>query len=267
MDSKELIGGGTEEPAVFTAADFIRHRLGNTTGNQSRLPRYCLLGFEGSHYQRLKRKFPSCSTLCIRPGHPYLLFRYEGIPMSFIDCGIGAPAAGMVLEETYELGAETCLFTGTCGALMEGIFHHDLILPLRAVRDEGTSFHYEPPSRFSLPDEELTATLRDSLIGSGLRFRESAVWTTDAPYRETAAKILRLRTDGCAAVDMETAALFSVAKSRGGRISGLLTARDSLAGGEWRPSLPRRTEGSLSMDAVLDAGLRALRIWHERQNK
>ncbi len=244
---------------------FIRHRLGRTSDAVNRLPRYCLMGFETAHYQRLKRKFPSCSTLSIRPGHPYLLFQFEGVPMAYIDCGIGAPVSAMVLEETFELGAEVCLFTGSCGALTDGILRNDLILPLRAVRDEGTSFHYEPPSRFSLPDLELFAALRDSLTARGLRFRETSVWTTDAPYRETAGKIRRLLAEGCEAVDMESAALFSVAKSRGCRIAGLLTARDSLTGGEWRPSLPRGPEASLSPDAVLEAGLRALRTWHQRR--
>ncbi|MDM7924739.1 MAG: nucleoside phosphorylase [bacterium] len=265
MESIELLRGSHEEPAVFTAASFIRHRLGKTPDRVSSLPRYCLMGFEPAHYQRLKRRFPSCSTLSIRPGRPYLLFQFEGVPMAYIDCGIGAPASAMVLEETIELGAETCLFTGTCGALLEGIFHHDLIVPTAAVRDEGTSFHYEPPSRFSLPDPELRDALRDSLSERDLHFRESPVWTTDAPYRETAGRIRRLLADGCEAVDMESAALFSVAKSRGRRIAGLLTAVDSLAGGEWRASLPRRPEAGLSMDAVLEAGLRALRMWHHRR--
>lgn len=265
MEPIELLRGSHKEPAVFTAADFIRHRLGRKPDPVSPLPRYCLMGFEPGHYQRLKRKFPSCSTLSVRPGRPYLLFRFKGVPMAYIDCGIGAPASAMVLEETLELGAEACLFTGTCGALADGLYHHELIVPTAALRDEGTSFHYEPPSRFSLPDTELCSALRDSLSERGLRFRAASVWTTDAPYRETGGKIRRLLADGCEAVDMESAALFSVAKSRGRRIAGLLIARDSLAGGEWRASLPRRPEAGLSMDAVLEAGLRALRMWHHRR--
>ncbi|MBN2201525.1 nucleoside phosphorylase [bacterium] len=267
LPSIELLHGSHDEPAVFTAAGFIRHRLGSTPGPAGRLPRYCLMGFEAAHYQRLRRRFPSCSTLSLRPGNPYLLFAFEGVPMAYIDCGVGAPASAMVLEETCELGAEVCLFTGSCGGLSDGILHRDLILPLRAVRDEGTSFHYEPPSRYSLPDAELCDTLRDSLSVRGLRFRETSVWTTDAPYRETAGKIRRLLADGCEAVDMESAALFAVAKFRGCRIAGLLSARDSLAGGAWRPSLPRRPESGLSMDAVLEAGLRALRAWHHRRSE
>ncbi len=267
MESIELLHGSHEEPAVFTAASFIRQRLGRTAGDVHRLPRYCLLGFEPGHYQRLKRRFPSCSTLTIRPGRPYLLFGFEGVPMAFIDCGIGAPLSAMILEETCELGAEVCLFTGSCGGLTDGILRHDIILPLRAVRDEGTSFHYAPPSRFSLPDPELHDAVRESLSERGLLFRETSVWTTDAPYRETAGKIRRLLADGCEAVDMESAALFSVAKSIGCRIAGMLTARDSLAGGEWRPSLRRRPESNLPADAVLEAGLRALRMWHQQHSQ
>jgi purine-nucleoside phosphorylase len=263
----ELTLDETGNPSVFSAGHFLRSRLSGTRNLGTPFPRYCLLGFDDSHYQRLKRRYPVHDTLTVRPGRPYLLFSVDGLPMAFVNCGVGAPAAVLVLEETVALGARACLFTGTCGALQEDMVHRELVLPTRAVRDEGTSFHYAPPSRYSSPHPELAAALRDTLRDSGFRFREAALWTTDAPYRETAEKIARLRSEGCAAVDMEGAALFSAGRFRNTPVAGLLAAQDSLATGGWRAGLSRRPDGTPSAGDILDLAMRTFLCWHDRQER
>jgi uridine phosphorylase len=264
-DTIELTRDGTENPSIFSAGHFLRNRLTETRNRENPFPRYCLLGFDDSHYQRLKRRYPVHDTLAVRPGRPYLFLTVDGIPVAFVSCGVGAPAAVLVLEETVALGARACIFTGTCGALQEDMVHRELVLPTRAVRDEGTSFHYAPPARYSHPHPELAAALRDTLKDSGFRFREAPLWTTDAPYRETAEKIARLRSEGCAAVDMEGAALFSAGRFRNTPVAGLLTAHDSLASGEWRAGLPRPPGGVPSTDDILDLAMRTFLCWHGRQ--
>ena len=103
-----------------------------------------------------------------------------------------------------------------------------------AVRDEGTSFHYIPPSRVIDADPDLVASIETTLADAGVPFVTGRTWTTDAPYREARTRVTRrVERDGCITVEMEASALLAVAKYRGVRLVSLLYAGDSLAGDVW----------------------------------
>jgi uridine phosphorylase len=89
------------------------------------------------------------------------------------------------------------------------------ILIERALRDEGTSYHYLPASAYAEADPVLIATVTEALTGAGEPVERGATWTTDAPYRETAAAIKAAREQGILAVEMEAAALYAFAQARG----------------------------------------------------
>jgi uridine phosphorylase len=84
----------------------------------------------------------------------------------------------------------------------------------RALRDEGTSYHYLPPAEFSEADPGLVESAMHGLSGLGLPIYRGAAWTTDAPFRETDAAIARSRQLGILAVEMEAAALYAFARAR-----------------------------------------------------
>jgi hypothetical protein len=85
------------------------------------------------------------------------------------------------------------------------------ILVERALRDEGTSYHYLPASTYAEADPELVAVAANCFARAGLAIRIGATWTTDAPFRETAETIAARRRDGILAVEMEAAALYAFA--------------------------------------------------------
>jgi uridine phosphorylase len=85
----------------------------------------------------------------------------------------------------------------------------------RALRDEGTSYHYLPPSDYSDADAGLTALARDALAAAGISVQVGATWTTDAPFRETQEAIDAALRAGILAVEMEAAALYAFARARG----------------------------------------------------
>jgi hypothetical protein len=85
----------------------------------------------------------------------------------------------------------------------------------RALRDEGTSYHYAAPAEFADADPKLVATAANALKQAGLRILVGPSWTTDAPFRETAEAIESARAKGVLAVEMEAAALYTFAQARG----------------------------------------------------
>jgi uridine phosphorylase len=84
----------------------------------------------------------------------------------------------------------------------------------RALRDEGTSYHYLPPAHFASADPALIVAAMTALKQRQLRAYRGAAWTTDAPFRETVGAIERCRTLGILAVEMEAAALYAFAQAR-----------------------------------------------------
>jgi uridine phosphorylase len=262
MKTLELLNCVPSEPSVFTAKSFIQARNQKTGTPELQFPKYCILGFFPALIQLCRRKYSAVSFDPVHRGHPYQVFRHRGLSMAFIHPGIGSPIASAVLDETFALGAETCIFIGSAGTLIEDFQRGDIFLPIRAVRDEGTSFHYNAPSRHAFPDPDLTDAVRSTLSMKKIRFREGTTWTTDGVYREIPSKISRLREEGCLAVDMEASALFSVAGHYGRRIAGIFLIWDSISGAAWRP-LPPASGARLGTPAgLLEAAMDALHRFH-----
>lgn len=158
---------------------------------------------------------------------------YEGRRLAFFHPGVGAPAAAGKLEEVISLGGRIFVAAGGCGVLDSSLTVGHLILPTSAVRDEGTSYHYLPPGREAAASPRVLAALEAVLIRGATPYVVGKTWTTDAPYRETPAKVARRRQEGCLAVEMEAAAFFAVAAFRGVEFGQLLYAGDDLGGEAW----------------------------------
>ena len=108
-----------------------------------------------------------------------------------------------------------------------------VVVPDSAVRDEGTSYHYLPPSREVAPSPAAVAAIITTLQRHNVPYVVGKTWTTDAFYRETAARVARRRAEGCLTVEMEAATLFAVGRFRGVSVGQLLYSGDDLSGAEW----------------------------------
>ncbi|MGI6068824.1 MAG: nucleoside phosphorylase [Blautia sp.] len=166
---------------------------------------------------------------------PVYQITYEGVKMAFYLSPVGAPACVCALEEIIAMGAEKFIFFGSCGILDDTRTHGRLIIPTAAVRDEGTSYHYLPPSQEILPDPQSTAVLEQCFKRCGCSYVLGKVWTTDAIYRETVEGIQAHRNEGCLGVEMECAALLAAAKYRGVKFAQFFYGADCLDGDEWEP--------------------------------
>lgn len=83
----------------------------------------------------------------------------------------------------------------------------------RALRDEGTSYHYAAASEYSEADPALVAMAAQAIEEAGLQAAVGASWTTDAPFRETVEAIEAAKRRGILAVEMEAAALYAFARA------------------------------------------------------
>ena len=165
--------------------------------------------------------------------HPvYELALPEGV-VAVVHPGVGSPLAASFVEELAANGARAFVACGGAGALTEGLAVGHLMVVESALRDEGTSFHYAPPSRVIDADPLGVAVLEDTLRAAGLPYFVGRTWTTDAFLRETRSRVRRRVEEGCAMVDMESSAFIAVARFRGLRFAQLLYAGDTLAGEEW----------------------------------
>lgn len=144
---------------------------------------------------------------------------------------IGAPAAAAVMEEIGALGVKNFVAFGICGALVDTPFR-TMIVPDRAYRDEGTSYHYLPAADYV--ELKNAQRVRKTLADLGINTLVGGAWTTDGFYREARTRAELMRARGCVAVDMESAALQAVCDFRGYNFHTFFITADSLAGEKWQ---------------------------------
>lgn len=169
--------------------------------------------------------------------NPFKLFLVKSnndLPLALAGPLLGAPQGVIVMEKLIALGAKRIWILGWCGSLQPYLLIGDLIIPTKALSEEGTSAHYPVAKRRKQTNPLLNATLSDALLKAKLPFKTGSVWTTDALYRETAEKVINYGKKGFLAVEMEMSALITVAAFRSVQLAGLLIVSDELFSLEWR---------------------------------
>jgi uridine phosphorylase len=158
------------------------------------------------------------------------IYQYKDIAVVRMT-GAGAPNAAMVMEDLIALGGKDFLNIGSAGGLHDfGFFLCD-----KAIRDEGTSYHYLPHGKYLYPDKHLTEKLAKAMEKHKLKFQKGCTWTIDAPYRETVTEIKHYRNEGVKTVEMEASALFAVASIRKVKIASAFMVSDVLGNEKWNP--------------------------------
>jgi uridine phosphorylase len=165
--------------------------------------------------------------------HPIYEIIHQGERVAVFHPGIGAPLAAGLFEEAIALGVRFCIACGGAGVLDNTIQVGEVIVPYAAIRDEGVSYHYLPPAREVAANPQVVATIQRILASQDVPSILTKTWTTDALYRETAAKVLLRKAEGCRAVEMEAAAFFAVAQFREVVFGQLLYGGDDVGSEEW----------------------------------
>lgn len=170
---------------------------------------------------------------------------YEGERFAFFQSFVGAPMCAGMHEDAIAMGSRRIILLGNCGVLDPTIDDCGIIIPNRALRDEGTSYHYAPPADDIAVNGKYAPLFREVLRERGISFVEGTTWTTDAAYRETHEKVARRRAQGAICVEMECAAMQAMCDFRGVEFFQYLYAGDNLGGSTWDP---RSLSGHVRLD-------------------
>jgi uridine phosphorylase len=138
-------------------------------------------------------------------------FDLDGTEVGVIGCAVGASFAVLLAEQLHASGCQLLVSVTSSGSITTVADPPHFVLIDRALRDEGTSHHYLPPSTWADAPSHLLVGLDGTLDGLAQPVVTGATWTTDAPYRETAAAIERAAGLGVISVEMEAAALYTYA--------------------------------------------------------
>ena len=152
----------------------------------------------------------------------------ENEDICLVQSPIGSASATQVLDTLVNCGCKKVIAVGSCGVLAE-IPENAFLVPTRALRAEGTSYHYLPPSRYIDLDEEPRAVIERSFARHDLPFTTCTTWTTDGFFRETKDMVKYRLDEGCSVVEMECSALAACCRKRGAKFGQFLFTADSLA--------------------------------------
>ncbi len=201
------------------------------------MPRVAVSCFSFVTFDRMLALFPDAVQIaelkCACQRFPVYKVRYKDVELALYMSAVGAPPCVGSQEEIYALGAECLVLFGTCGVLDREIADCAVILPTSALRDEGTSYHYAPPS------DEIEVNVRygqlflEMMEELHLPCVTGKTWTTDSMYRETREKTARRKAAGCVCVDMECASVAAVAQFRKKEVLQFFYAADNLDSAEW----------------------------------
>ena len=202
-------------PSAFLPESLLREARRQKGLPDGRVPAVCVLDPDGDLVRRLKaqgRAQPEPAWACY---HTELLRVCEaGIELGIVGRAVGAAFAVLVAEELFASGCELLISVSSAGQLAPARPPPYFVLIERALRDEGTSYHYLPPAEFSGASASLLAALEGAFDGLDTPVLRGASWTTDAPFRETATAIAAMQARGLLAVEMEAAALYAFSAAR-----------------------------------------------------
>ena len=208
-----------KSPSVFRPEALLREARRQRQLQFVAVPEICLLDPDGDVVRYLKRGGAGRIHEGWACYHTELLaFDLDGFgEVGIVGCAVGAPFAVLVAEQLFASGCRLLVSVTSAGQITPIGPTPYFVLIDRALRDEGTSYHYLPPSTFAeAPDAKLLARVEAGVRAlPAIALHRGATWTTDAPYRETEAAILRARDLGALAVEMEAAALYAYSAATG----------------------------------------------------
>lgn len=205
-----------DAPSAFTPESLLREARRQKGLATTEVPAVCLLDPDGDLVRRLTRDGRATRDPAWACYHTELhRFTEAGIEFGVVGCAVGAPFAVLVAEELFASGCLLLVSMTSAGQLVPVRSPPYFILIDRALRDEGTSYHYAPPAEFAAADAALLARVARAFEHLRVPVLQGATWTTDAPFRQTADAIASMRERGLLAVEMEAAALYAFAAARG----------------------------------------------------
>jgi uridine phosphorylase len=211
LDNKNYLS-----PSVFTPENLLREARRQKSIREGRIPKICILDPDGDIVQNLFEAGLAQLNPYWACYHTRMYnFTYEGIEFGIVGNAVGASFAVLVAEEMFACGCELLISMTSAGQIITKGRPPYFVLIEKALRDEGTSYHYLSPSAFSTINAKLMECLTSAFEKSQPPIFPGATWTTDAPFRETQTAIAYAQSEGILGVEMEASALYAFSEAKG----------------------------------------------------
>lgn len=246
LDNKQIAS-----PSVFAASALLREARRQKCLPTLDAPNICILDPDGDLVRQLRQSGAA------KPFPAWPCYHTDLDVFELAGRTVGAPFAVLVAEQLFASNCSLLISLTSAGQIVPvGVPPYFVVID-RALRDEGTSYHYAEPSEFAEANPALVQRAAASLAERSLAGFVGASWTTDAPYRETAESIVAASEKGILAVEMEAAALYAFAHSTGAGVLCLAHVTNTMAqtGDDFEKG---EADGTTDALAVLEAVILAL---------
>ncbi len=176
---------------------------------------------------------------------PLYKVKYKGEAFALYQSYVGEPFCAALYEDFIAMGSKRLILLGNCGVLDKSIEDCGIIIPTKAIRDEGLSYHYAPPSDTIEVNTKYRELFKEVLTEFNYPYVEGTTWTTDACYRETRDKVNRRKEQGAICVEMECAGMQALCNFRENDFFQFFYAGDNLDHSQWQP---RSISGETRLD-------------------
>lgn len=184
---------------------------------------YALLPGDPQRVERIKPYLENVRDIAYNREYKSIAGTYKGVRVMAVSTGIGGPSAVIAVEELYNLGVRTMIRIGSCGALQSRVRLGDLVIVNAAVRNDGASDNYISRDFPAVADTDLLFAVLEAARELGVRYHVGLGRAHDGFYIDAEEEISSYWSRrGVLGSDMETAALFVVARLRGIRAASIL---------------------------------------------
>lgn len=203
------------EESVFKPENLLREARRQKGLAECDIPEVCVLDPDGDMVSYLNKSGRASVNSCWAGYHTTMYdFELGGQTFGIIGEAVGAAFAVLVAEQMFASGCKLLISITSAGTVTPPAGGEQFILINRALRDEGTSYHYLPPQEPARLNQKLRENLQDLQSDPEFSVGVGTSWTTDAPYRETQSAIHKTEEHGITAVEMEAAALYAFAEAK-----------------------------------------------------
>lgn len=225
-----------DDAPIFTATDMLAQRWRTSRAPKISPPHTVIIGYQRDPITALLKRYRAAKVDGFFGEFHLLKMRDHSIGV-LQPVGPGAPIVAATVEELIAFGVQRFISIGLAGGLQPDLHSGDIVICDRALRDEGTSYHYLPPARSVEADSTLVQQISAAFETRHIDHSHGASWTTDAPYRETRRKVEAYCREGVKTVEMEAAALFAVGQRLGVPTVAVFVIGDRLADLAWQPPI------------------------------
>jgi uridine phosphorylase len=234
------------DEVVFSPTDYFNYKRNVEGQNIPNIPPDCIICFEKAFIKYAEQHLGIEKINWFRK--EFELYKLKNNDIIIVNINYGAALSAIALEELIALGVKQVIVLGSAGTLQETIPLTSLVIAESAIREEGVSYHYLKPSKYVNCSKQLTEKAKKIIQKTKINnVFFGTTWTTDSFYRETLSKTKRYKAENVLSVDMETAALYAVAKYRGVDILSIFYISDSIAKLRWNPDFHKTNSEEIQL--------------------